>query len=116
MTVYKFPEKSIYELSRMFLNFWWDKKSNKGISWVNQKVLQLKKEEGGMGFRYLKAFNDAVIMKICWRMMKYPNLLMSQLLKARYCPDGSFWNARMGSNHSQVWRGVMKVMDIFKVC
>ncbi|KAL9673511.1 hypothetical protein QQ045_029770 [Rhodiola kirilowii] len=31
MTVYNLPDKSIQELIRIILKFWWDKRSNKGI-------------------------------------------------------------------------------------
>ncbi|CAM8971158.1 unnamed protein product [Rhodiola kirilowii] len=116
MSVYRLPEKSIKELSRLLLKFWWDKsEKNRGISWVNKETLQKRKIEGGLGFRDLRRFNDAILMKICWRMAKFPNLLVSRLLLAKYCPDGVIWSARLSSDASHVWRGVMKVMDYFRM-
>ncbi|CAM8902040.1 unnamed protein product [Rhodiola kirilowii] len=115
MSVYRLPERSIQELSRLLLKFWWDKgDKNRGISWVNKETLQKKKMEGGLGFRNLRFFNDAILMKICWRIVKFPNLLVSRILLAKYCPDGTIWSARLIPEASHVWRGVMKVMDYFK--
>ncbi|CAM8886535.1 unnamed protein product [Rhodiola kirilowii] len=54
------------------------KNGNKGISWLSQNILQRKKCEGGLGFKDLSVFNEAILMKIAWRIVKYPQLLMSQ--------------------------------------
>ncbi|KAL9676640.1 hypothetical protein QQ045_004856 [Rhodiola kirilowii] len=116
MSVYRFPEKCIQELTRLFLKFWWDKgENNRGISWINKGTLQKKKVEGGLGFRDLRRFNDAILMKICWRIAKFPNLLVSRVLLAKYCPDGTIWSARLIPKASHVWRGVMKTLDYFRV-
>ncbi|KAL9668408.1 hypothetical protein QQ045_002789 [Rhodiola kirilowii] len=68
MAVYQFPKKVISELSKMIQQFWWAKKGNKGISWLSQNILQKKKCEGGLGFKNLSIFNEAILMKIAWRM------------------------------------------------
>ncbi|CAM8948104.1 unnamed protein product [Rhodiola kirilowii] len=115
MSVYKLPEKCIQEVTKLILRFWWNKKDNeRGVSWIRKEVLQKSKLEGGLGFRDLKCFNEAFLMKICWRIAKYPHLLMSRLLLSRYCPEGNLFSVRLGSRPSHVWRGVMKVIDVFK--
>ncbi|KAL9669511.1 hypothetical protein QQ045_007058 [Rhodiola kirilowii] len=64
MSVYYFPRKVIDEITRMISQFWWNKKEGRGISWVKQDVLQKRKLDGGLGFKDLKAFNDAILLKI----------------------------------------------------
>ncbi|KAL9666216.1 hypothetical protein QQ045_000540 [Rhodiola kirilowii] len=114
MSVYRLPEKTLQEIAKLISRFWWDKKENKDISWVNQGVLQLKKLDGRLGFRDLRSFNKAFLMKICWRIVKFPELLMSRLLVAKYCPDRTLDSAQVGSYPSHVWCGVIKVSPLFK--
>ncbi|KAL9672299.1 hypothetical protein QQ045_028549 [Rhodiola kirilowii] len=116
MSVYKIPESCIQSMTRMILRFWWGKKEGlRGVSWINQGTLQKRKLEGGLGFRDLKAFNVALLMKLLWRIVKFPNLLMSRLLLAKYCPDRTLGSARLGSSPSHVWRGALKVLEVFKL-
>ncbi|CAM8977963.1 unnamed protein product [Rhodiola kirilowii] len=114
MSVYKIPVKLLQDMAKLIFKFWWDKKSNRSSSWVNKEILMKKKLDGGLGFKDLGCFNEAFLMKICWRIVKLPNLLMSRVLVAKYYPDGSLWSARVGLRPSHAWRGVMKVMDIFR--
>ncbi|CAM8950720.1 unnamed protein product [Rhodiola kirilowii] len=112
MSVYYFPRKIIAEINKLMLQFWWDKKeSGKGINWINQATLLKKKCEGGLGLRDLLIFNEAMLLKIGWRMVKQPDLLLSRTLLAKYCGGGNIFDARLGSNPSHIWRGVMKSMD-----
>ncbi|KAL9664909.1 hypothetical protein QQ045_020318 [Rhodiola kirilowii] len=96
-------------LEELISQYWWDKKEDReGVSWISKGVLQKNKCDGGLGFKDLYTFNDAMLMKIGWRMMKFPCLLMSQILAAKYCKGRSIFEDRMGGNPSPVWRGVMK--------
>ncbi|KAL9689530.1 hypothetical protein QQ045_009916 [Rhodiola kirilowii] len=83
MSVYHAPRKIFGEMYMLISQYWWDKEDGKGVSWVSKGTLQKKKCDGGLGFKDLYTFNDAMLMKIGWRMMKFPGLLMSQILVAR---------------------------------
>lgn len=61
------------------------------------------KSSGGMGFRDLEAFNKALLAKQGWRIMKDPDSLLASLLKARYYPNPSFLDAKLGHNPSYTW-------------
>ncbi|KAL9670862.1 hypothetical protein QQ045_008421 [Rhodiola kirilowii] len=114
MSVYFFPRKIIAEINKLMLQFWWDKKgSGKGINWVSQNTMQKKKCEGGLGLKDLTVFNEAMLLKIAWRIVKQPELILSRVLLAKYCNGGSIIDARIGSNPSHIWRGVMKSMIVF---
>ncbi|CAM8935015.1 unnamed protein product [Rhodiola kirilowii] len=96
----------IDELTKMIRQFWWNKKEGgKGISWLKQEILQLKKFEGGMSFKDLKVFNEALLLKITWRMVRYLHMQVSKILAAKYCHNDSIFSARMGSSPSHIWRG-----------
>ncbi|KAL9680897.1 hypothetical protein QQ045_012678 [Rhodiola kirilowii] len=63
MSVYQFPKKVILDLSKLIQQFWWAKNGNRGISWLSQNTMQRKKCEGGLGFKDLSTFNEAILMK-----------------------------------------------------
>ncbi|KAL9687653.1 hypothetical protein QQ045_032060 [Rhodiola kirilowii] len=115
MSVYHFPQKTLDAIARLIGQFWWVKEGRKGVSWIRKEVLQRKKEDGGIGFKDLKLFNEAILMKICWRILTQPQLLVSRVLRAKYCGNGNLFDARMGCRPSHIWRGVMRNLNFFLV-
>ncbi|KAK6150082.1 hypothetical protein DH2020_017607 [Rehmannia glutinosa] len=95
-------------------SFWWGTKENgsKNIHWKAWKNLVGPKEEGGLGFHDLCSFNKALIAKQLWRIISQPNLLMSKLLKAKYFPKCSLFDANVCSTASWLWRSWLKVRTV----
>lgn len=64
MSCFKLPDSLCKELNSMMGNFWWGKKDKeRKMAWVTWEKLCTPKEEGGMGFRDLRAFNLALLAK-----------------------------------------------------
>ena len=64
MSCFKLPDSLCKELNSMMGNFWWGQKDKeRKMAWVTWEKLCTPKEEGGMGFRDLKAFNLALLAK-----------------------------------------------------
>ena len=64
MSCFKLPDSLCKELNSMMGNFWWGQKDKeRKMAWVTWEKLCNPKEEGGMGFRDLKAFNLALLAK-----------------------------------------------------
>lgn len=74
----------------------------------------MKKSIGGMGFRSLRDFNVALLGNQGWRLLKYPDKLVSKIYKARYYPNGTYLNAKIGANPSFIWRSVLQVQALLK--
>lgn len=45
--------------------------------------------------------------KQCWRLIRFPNLLLAKVLKAKYFPSCSFWEACVGRPPSHSWRSLI---------
>ncbi|CAJ2628079.1 unnamed protein product [Trifolium pratense] len=79
---------------------------NKGIHWMSWDKLSMHKNDGGMGFKNLTAFNLALLGKQGWRIMSNPDILISKLYKAKYFPGCEFFESKVGHNPSFVWRSI----------
>ena len=60
------------------------------------------KEKGGLGFRNMGCFNQAVWDKQGWRMIKNPYSLVGKVLKACYNPNSDFLSTKKGKKASFV--------------
>ncbi|XP_019086489.1 PREDICTED: uncharacterized protein LOC109126954 [Camelina sativa] len=95
MSCFKLPRGVISDIESLLMNFWWDRNSNqKGIPWISWNRLKHSKKEGGLGFRDLEKFNDALLAKQAWRLLKYPNSLFAKVMKARYYKDDNLLDAK----------------------
>ncbi|XP_050229231.1 uncharacterized mitochondrial protein AtMg00310-like [Mercurialis annua] len=100
----------------MLNSFWWgrDQAKKKGISWANWDKLCVAKKFGGMGFKKIRNFNIAMLARQAWRFLSSENKLMVKIFKAKYFPDSSFLEAKIGSNPSYVWRSIFEAQKVMK--
>ncbi|XP_039685037.1 uncharacterized mitochondrial protein AtMg00310-like [Medicago truncatula] len=94
--------------------FWWGHggSSNKGLNWLSWEKLSVQKNDGGMGFKVFAAFNVAMLGKQGWQLQTNTESLVSRIFKARYYPNSTYLEAKLGHNPSFVWRSILsaKVM------
>ena len=65
--------------------------------------MSMKRNEGGLGFKDLEAFNKALLGKQIWRILTKPNLLISKVLRAKYFPNDSILKCRMPPGYGKVY-------------
>lgn len=66
MSVFRLPIGFCSDLQQMVADYWWShSSSSKGVHWLQWRLLCQPKSEGGMGFRDLIAFNQALLAKQC---------------------------------------------------
>lgn len=88
--------------------FWWgSKKDRKGMLWARWEKLGCAKTRGGLGFRDLTNFNQALGAKQGWRLLQYPNSLVAKVLQAIYYKQTDFLHAKAGCNPSFIWRSIL---------
>ncbi|XP_019163592.1 PREDICTED: uncharacterized protein LOC109159934 [Ipomoea nil] len=97
-------------------SYWWKGggSNSKGIIWKKWSFLCKRKKWGGLGFRDLHGFNLALLSKQAWILANDPNSLASRVLRARYYPNSSFLDAKLGANPSFIWSSLMATQDIIR--
>ena len=108
MSVFKIPMGLYNEIQQSITGFWWSKrKEKKGIFWTKWESMSQAKTRGGMGFRDISSFNQALVAKQGWRLIQNPESLAARIMKARYFKEGNFLNTSTGSNPSYIWRSLL---------
>lgn len=109
MAVYQLPKSIIDSLASALASFWWSTVEHKRkIHWMSWEKMCLPKELGGMGFKDLESFNQALLAKQAWRLIHMKDCLMAKVIKARYFETSTFLNAPLGKRPSYVWRSILE--------
>ncbi|XP_042962692.1 uncharacterized protein LOC122296963 [Carya illinoinensis] len=115
MGVFKLPSRLCKDINGMLSKFWWGKKQEgRGLIWRKWERLSEQKLKGGMGFRDLESFNSALLAKQGWRILKYPLSLAAVIFREKYFRNGSFMEAKLGSQPSLIWRSICSARTILK--
>ncbi|KAG2303007.1 hypothetical protein Bca52824_031658 [Brassica carinata] len=114
MSHFKLPVATTQEIDAILMRFWWGKNDNKGLPWVAWKKLQYTKKEGGLGFKDLPKFNDALLAKQAWRIHSKPNCLFSKLYKARYLKDKQLLEGKTCRRQSYGWASLLAGIEVLK--
>lgn len=115
MSCFKIPQQTIGELTSVMSKFWWEKSPTvKGIPWVAWESQQFPKCQGGLGFKNLNKFNDALLAKQVWRLQLYPNSILAKLFKARYYKDTHLLQGTSKRYQSYGWSSIMVGINLLR--
>ena len=67
---------------------------------------------GGMGFRDLALFNESLLAKQAWRLLKNTNSLFYKAFEACIFPNCSILEAKDSRSGSYVWKIILKGRDV----
>ncbi|KAL0378890.1 UNVERIFIED_CONTAM: putative mitochondrial protein [Sesamum radiatum] len=112
ISCFRLPDYFLRDIEAMLADFWWHSKGERRTHWVGWNKLCRSKQDGGLGFREMKAFNRAPLAKQGWRLLKKLLSLLSQIMRTKYYKGQSFWDAQLGSRPSLTWRSIFEVRDL----
>jgi len=112
MTCFKLSASLCKQIQSVLTRFWWDtKQDEKKMAWVSWDKLTLPKNAGGLVFREIEEFNDALLAKLSWRILKEPNSFLSRVLLGKNCNSSSFLTP---SSASHGWRGLLAGKELLR--
>ncbi|KAL1191046.1 putative ribonuclease H protein [Cardamine amara subsp. amara] len=113
MSCFKIPQDLTYKLSSAISKYWWSSNGkDRGLHWLAWEKMCKPKSDGGMGFRCLEKYNDAMLAKQYWRLIQYPNSLLAQVLKGRYYRKVHPLRAKKPYSPSFGWKSIFSTKDL----
>lgn len=102
MSCFKLPAQVLKKIKSYISNFWWGSSvDSHKIHWQRWTRLTRAKGEGGMSFREMPLFNQAMLGKQGWRLLVRPESLCAKVLKGSISPIVIYWR-RPGKRRA--WR------------
>ena len=115
MSCFKLLKGLIKELEVLIRKFWWHySNDSRKVHWVSWERLCEAKEVGGMEFKEIKKFNEALLAKQVWRMMHNSDFLCFRVFKARFFPNCSILDAKDSNSGSYAWKSILGARDVIK--
>jgi hypothetical protein len=115
MGIFKLPFGLLDELTKLIRDFWWGMENGKRKThWISWDSMLRPKDEGGLGFKDMRLFNQALLAKQAWRLLQNPETLCAQVLKAKYYPQGMLADTAFPGNASTTWRAIEYGLELVK--
>ena len=113
MSCFKFPKGLIKDIEIMICKFWRGYNGDcKKVHWVKWEHLCQAKDCGGMGFKEIEKFNDALLAKQVWHMLKNLESLCHRVFKVHFFSDCSILEATNSANGSYAWKSILSAQDV----
>ncbi|KAM6596535.1 hypothetical protein CsatA_007059 [Cannabis sativa] len=108
MSMFQLPVATCDKLRSIILQFWWGTNNDKRkIAWVKWEDVCQPKSKGGLCFKDLVLFNQAMVAKQVWRLMQSPHSLAARVLKYKYFPNTSILDAKDRQGLSHLWSSLI---------
>lgn len=115
MGVFKLPFSVCDDLSKVIRNFWWgSEKGKRKTHWISWDKMVMPKRQGGIGFRDMRIFNQALLARQAWRLIQQPHSLCARVLKARYYPQGHILDTVFTGQPSLTWYAIAYGLELLK--
>ena len=114
MSCFKLPKGLIQDIERLIRKFWWGQRGDqRKIHWKDWETLCRLKNLGGMGFKDLEKFNEAMLAKQVWRLLTNHTSLFYRVFSSKFFPNGSILDAKPSSG-SYAWQSIVKAIPLVK--
>ena len=105
MGIFKMNKSFCEKYEKLIRDFWWgDEEGHMKVHWMSWEQMVKPKRGGGIGFRDMMSFNQALLARQGWRLLQYPDSLCARVLKSKYYPNGELLDTVFATDASPVWK------------
>ncbi|WVZ58870.1 hypothetical protein U9M48_009094 [Paspalum notatum var. saurae] len=113
MTNIMLPKDLLEKITAITRNFWWKGQQNEGttksICFRAWEDICQPKHLGGLGIKNITTVNRSLVTHSAWMVAAQKDPFLSKVLKSKYHPHTSFWNAPLTGSRSVFWSSVQAV-------
>jgi hypothetical protein len=115
MGVFKLPMSVCDDLMKLIRDFWWGtERGKRKTHWISWDIMMRSKPHGGMGFRDMRLFNQALLARQAWRLITRPDSLCARVLRAKYYPQGNLIDTVFTGKPSPTWCAIVYGLELLK--
>jgi hypothetical protein len=115
MGVFKLPAGLCDELTQLTRNFCGGEEAgHRKVHWMAWEKQLRPKSMGGIGFRDMRLFNQALLARQVWRLIQFPDSICARLLKAKYYLRGELIDTAFLSDALPTWKGIEHGLELVK--
>ena len=114
MSIFKLSVGLCKDIEAMIRKFWWGSGDARKIHWVKWSSLCSSKSIGGIGFRDLQKFNQALLAKQVWCFLHHQDTLLFKVFSAKYFPNGNILDAPIHLKCSYAWRSILTARGVIE--
>lgn len=115
ISCFRLSKNQCKKVTSAMIQIWWKSVEGKRkIPWVSWNKLCRSKQNGGMGFKDMEDFNQALLAKQSWRVLSNPGSLLSQIYKGRYFARMNFLECGEGCRPSYTWKSIIHGRELLK--
>ncbi|GJW02174.1 RNA-directed DNA polymerase, eukaryota, reverse transcriptase zinc-binding domain protein [Tanacetum coccineum] len=110
--VFLLPKQVIYEINKMLKGFLWCQGDlTKGKAKVSWDAICKPKDQGGLGLKNLKEWNEILLVKQLWNVATKKDTLWVKWIHEEKLKGKSIWNAQVDYNSSVGWKNILSMRD-----
>lgn len=112
MSTDRIPESVIRQITGLMRRFFWgamDK--DKFLAYVAWSKITRPIDQGGLGIRDLSRMNEALMMKLLWKIASGNSALWVDVVQAKYMPRSELWLVKRNYKCTPCWRAIMSARD-----
>jgi ribonuclease HI len=104
MSCFFIPTNVLEDIIKDIRDFFWNNQTH----WSKWESICTPSEEGGLGFKNLRLFNEAMLAKTSWRLLSDNTSILGKIYKSKYFNNSNILKASLSNRASWGWSSIIK--------